>query len=127
MTVLPATPTPRTSTVPPHPEKTRRPSCPSKAHLRARSPASTTLTDAQEAELLGGMWYFNLHTAQYPDGELRGQVYAVGDVVGILDDEFGGERHVFRDAVVANEFGNVLGAVRYFERLLDLMRGFGLG
>jgi hypothetical protein len=39
---------------------------------------TATLTDAQEAELLGGMWYFNLHTAQYPDGELRGQVLQVG-------------------------------------------------
>ena len=35
---------------------------------------TATLTDAQEAELLGGQWYFNLHTAQFPDGEVRGQV-----------------------------------------------------
>lgn len=35
---------------------------------------TATLTDAQEADLLGGMWYFNVHTAQYPDGEIRGQV-----------------------------------------------------
>jgi hypothetical protein len=33
-----------------------------------------TLDDAQATDLQAGMWYFNLHTAQYPDGELRGQV-----------------------------------------------------
>ncbi len=35
---------------------------------------TVTLTDAQETELLGGLWYFNVHTAQYPNGEIRGQV-----------------------------------------------------
>lgn len=35
---------------------------------------TATLTEEQEADLLGGQWYFNVHTAQYPDGELRGQV-----------------------------------------------------
>lgn len=33
-----------------------------------------TLTDAQAAELDGGMWYFNVHTAKFPDGEIRGQI-----------------------------------------------------
>lgn len=33
-----------------------------------------TLTQAQAAELLAGRWYVNLHTAQYPGGELRGQM-----------------------------------------------------
>ena len=35
---------------------------------------NATLTDAQIADLQAGLWYFNVHTAQYPDGELRGQV-----------------------------------------------------
>jgi len=39
---------------------------------------SATLTDAQASELQAGMWYFNLHTAKYPDGEIRGQVVAGG-------------------------------------------------
>jgi hypothetical protein len=37
---------------------------------------SATLTDAQAADLEAGMWYFNVHTAKYPDGEIRGQVVA---------------------------------------------------
>src|SRR5690349_7107465 len=30
-----------------------------------------TLDDTQAADLQAGKWYFNVHTAQYPDGELR--------------------------------------------------------
>lgn len=37
---------------------------------------NATLTDEQITQLQGGMWYFNLHTAEYPDGEIRGQVKA---------------------------------------------------
>lgn len=37
---------------------------------------SATLTDQQAADLAAGMWYFNVHTAQYPDGEIRGQLTA---------------------------------------------------
>jgi hypothetical protein len=33
-----------------------------------------TLTDAQANDLLAGKWYFNVHTAQHPGGEIRGQV-----------------------------------------------------
>jgi hypothetical protein len=33
-----------------------------------------TLTDAQEADLEGGKWYFNVHTAAHGPGEIRGQV-----------------------------------------------------
>jgi len=28
----------------------------------------------KETELLGGKWYFNIHTKKYPAGEIRGQV-----------------------------------------------------
>jgi hypothetical protein len=35
---------------------------------------SATLTDAQEKDLLAGNWYFNVHTAKNPGGEIRGQV-----------------------------------------------------
>ncbi len=32
------------------------------------------MTEQQAADLIAGQWYFNIHTAQNPDGELRGQV-----------------------------------------------------
>ncbi len=35
---------------------------------------SATLTDNQAADLLAGKWYANIHTAQNPGGELRGQM-----------------------------------------------------
>ena len=33
-----------------------------------------TLTDAQIADLEAGKWYFNIHTAAHPSGEIRGQL-----------------------------------------------------
>jgi hypothetical protein len=39
---------------------------------------TATLDDTQAADLLAGKWYFNVHTAQYPDGEIRGQVLEGG-------------------------------------------------
>ena len=35
-----------------------------------------TLTPAQAADLMAGKWYVNVHTAQNPGGEIRGQVLA---------------------------------------------------
>ncbi|HEY5006532.1 MAG TPA: CHRD domain-containing protein [Caulobacteraceae bacterium] len=35
---------------------------------------TTTLTDAQIADLQAGKWYFNVHTAAHPGGEIRGQL-----------------------------------------------------
>jgi hypothetical protein len=42
----------------------------------AASPAegSATLTPAQITDLMAGKWYVNVHTAQNPGGEIRGQV-----------------------------------------------------
>ncbi|WP_244814480.1 CHRD domain-containing protein [Caballeronia sp. Lep1P3] len=33
-----------------------------------------TLTEQQVADLMGGQWYFNIHTQENPTGEIRGQV-----------------------------------------------------
>jgi hypothetical protein len=35
------------------------------------------ITDAQESQLLAGLWYINIHTNQFPAGEIRGQVNTV--------------------------------------------------
>lgn len=35
---------------------------------------TATLTDAQMADLMGGKWYANVHTAANPGGEIRGQM-----------------------------------------------------
>jgi CHRD domain len=44
---------------------------------------TATLTDAQETDLLAGRWYYNLHTAAFPSGELRGQLGFRGVPVGM--------------------------------------------
>ena len=36
-----------------------------------------TITPAQAQDLLAGKWYFNIHTAKFPGGEIRGQVVLV--------------------------------------------------
>jgi hypothetical protein len=35
---------------------------------------SAVLSDSQVTDLMAGQWYFNLHTAQNPTGEVRGQI-----------------------------------------------------
>lgn len=35
-----------------------------------------TLTEDQEADLLAGKWYWNVHNSTFPGGEIRGQVSA---------------------------------------------------
>jgi hypothetical protein len=36
---------------------------------------TTILTDEQEGQLLGFLWYVNIHTALNPAGEIRGQIF----------------------------------------------------
>jgi hypothetical protein len=56
------------------PGENAAPVVPIEGSLASPIAGSATLTDAQEAELLGGQWYFNVHTAAHPGGEIRGQV-----------------------------------------------------
>jgi len=38
--------------------------------------STATLTEAQEADLLGGKWYYNIHTPFKTSGEIRGNLTA---------------------------------------------------
>lgn len=40
---------------------------------------STTLTEAQEADLKAGNYYVNIHSTTYPGGEIRGQLELVNN------------------------------------------------
>jgi len=54
--------------------------------LTSPSVGSATITETQEGQLLGGLWYINYHTAMCPGGEIRGQVYAlVGGIAELPD------------------------------------------
>ncbi|HEY3888133.1 MAG TPA: CHRD domain-containing protein [Caulobacteraceae bacterium] len=46
------------------------------ANLTSPILGTTSLTDAQIADLKAGKWYFNVHTAAHPGGEIRGQLRA---------------------------------------------------
>ena len=54
------------------------PVVPIEGDLASPIEGEATLDDAQAADLQAGKWYFNIHTAKYPDGELRGQVTQSG-------------------------------------------------
>jgi hypothetical protein len=54
--------------------KNAPPVVPLEGDLASPLKGSATLTDALAADLVAGRIYFNIHTAQYPDGEIRGQV-----------------------------------------------------
>jgi hypothetical protein len=42
--------------------------------IKSLSGGSTTLSDAEAAELIGGYWNITIHTRSHPEGEIRGQV-----------------------------------------------------
>ena len=46
------------------------------AHPDSPTSGTASLSDAQIADLEAGRWYFNLHTAANPGGEIRGQLQA---------------------------------------------------
>ncbi|RKU02594.1 CHRD domain-containing protein [Burkholderia sp. Nafp2/4-1b] len=45
-----------------------------KDQLASPIKGSKELTDAQVTDLMGGKWYFNVHTKEHPSGEIRGQM-----------------------------------------------------
>ena len=44
---------------------------------------ATTISASQAADLLNNLYYINIHTAQFPGGEIRGQVLSVPEPTGI--------------------------------------------
>ncbi len=44
---------------------------------------SATITNAQAADLINELYYINIHTAQFPGGEIRGQVLLVPEPAGV--------------------------------------------
>ncbi|MEX0786731.1 MAG: CHRD domain-containing protein [Dehalococcoidia bacterium] len=50
--------------------------------LTPPSVGSAFIDDTQEADLLAGLWYVNIHTAKCPVGEIRGQVLQAPAPVG---------------------------------------------
>jgi hypothetical protein len=51
-----------------------KPQIPVKQPFDSPVDAAVTITAEQAKDLLDGKWYFNLHTAANPGGEIRGQV-----------------------------------------------------
>jgi hypothetical protein len=51
-----------------------KPQVPVAKPLESPIEGKATLTPAQAKDLMDGKWYFNIHTAQNPGGEIRGQV-----------------------------------------------------
>jgi hypothetical protein len=47
------------------------------APFGSRYEGRATLTPQQAADLMGGLWYVNIGTTNYPDGEIRGQLRVV--------------------------------------------------
>jgi hypothetical protein len=50
------------------------PVVPIEGDLTSPIEGTATLSEEQATQLADGMWYLNIHTAEYPDGEIRGQV-----------------------------------------------------
>ncbi len=55
-------------------------------HQGLASPQTGTaqLTETQEAQLIGGLWYWNIHTSFDGSGEIRGQVVPEPGIIGLL-------------------------------------------
>jgi hypothetical protein len=52
-----------------------------------KTPAA--LTDAQETDLLAGLYYVNIHSAKNPGGEIRGQIpFAISKATGWVDGSY---------------------------------------
>jgi hypothetical protein len=73
-----------------------------------------TLDETQEAELLAGLWYANIHTAAYLGGEIRGQMYEANGIHYYTNLEMSGSNEVPSNPSTAT--GNFTG--RYYEGIM---------
>lgn len=73
----------------------------------ATIPPGTVLTQAQYAALLAGELYFNVHSAAYPGGEIRGQINARGGVTAGLA-SLSGAQEVPANASAASGRGTIV-------------------
>lgn len=59
---------------PAEPGRNAGPVLPLTGDLSSPMTGESTLSEAEANDLMSGRWYINIHTAQYPGGEIRGQV-----------------------------------------------------
>jgi hypothetical protein len=71
---------------------------------------SAVITAAQETDLLNGLFYFNLHTAAFPGGEIRGQIEFLNQsfMVSKLNIPLSGDQEVPAKMVAGTGNGTVV-------------------
>lgn len=62
-----------------------------------------SVTPAQVADLKAGLWYFNVHSTNFPGGEIRGQITVNSPFIGTLNSQ----QEVPTNASTATGFGRV--------------------
>lgn len=79
--------------------------------LTSPSQGMATITDAQEADLLAGMYYINYHTSACPGGEIRGQVSLApaGSVGGIVEQPEAANHAAAQPAESSSHLGLIAG------------------
>ena len=82
---------------------------------------SATITPAQAADLRAGLWYVNLHTSDFPSGEIRGQVFPALANYWAMEEGSGTET---ANAVASGNTAQLNGGVSW---LTDPTRGSVLG
>lgn len=63
---------------------------------------SAVITPAEAADLIAGHWYLNIHSANFPPGEIRGQVEISS--IPVCDIQFNQRTYVDGDTVIAAVF-----------------------
>ena len=93
----------------------------------AASPVSgnVTVAEADEAAMLAGMWYINIHTAAFPGGEIRGQMAAAA-ITHILSAVIDGTQEVPASGSAAT--GSMIGTYNTTTNVLSYIISYsGLG